>query len=121
VAKLMRHNACEEADRMADSVPVVAQPTDESFFGMRSWQQHPIAGEWIERSKEAKAPDQFTNECVHRDHSFSVQFAQRYVDGPLIGADGMETVAAQIGAFADAHAGVANEEKSVCRQIVAAQ
>ncbi len=121
VAKLMRHNAREQAGGMADLVPVIAQLTDESFFGMRSWQQHAIGGEWIERSKEAKTLNQFTDEGVHRDHSFGLELAQRDLDCPLIRADGMQTVAAQIGAFTDPHAGMTDEEKGICPQIVAAK
>ena len=45
MSKLMRHNACEQADGMADLAPVIAQLTDESFFGTRPWQQHAIGGE----------------------------------------------------------------------------
>jgi len=37
MSKLMRHNACEQADGMADLAPVIAQLTDESFFGTRPW------------------------------------------------------------------------------------
>ena len=40
---------------------------------------------------------------------------------PLMGADGAETIARQIRALTDAHAGVTNQQKSVTAQIVAAE
>jgi len=41
--------------------------------------------------------------------------------GPLIRAGGPETIARQVGAFTDAHAGVAKQQKNIPGQIVAAQ
>jgi hypothetical protein len=41
--------------------------------------------------------------------------------GPLIRAGGTETIARQIGAFPDAQAGVAKQQKKVPAQIVTAQ
>ena len=40
---------------------------------------------------------------------------------PLIRTSGAEAIEGQIGAFADAHAGVANQQKGVTTEIVAAQ
>jgi len=121
VPKLMRHDACEQADRMADLAPVIAQLTDESFFGTRPWQQHAFGGKWIERAKEAQTMNQFTDERVYRDHSFSLELAERNMDCPLIRADSMKAVAAQVRAFADPHAGMTDEEKGICSQIIAAR
>jgi hypothetical protein len=41
--------------------------------------------------------------------------------GPLSRARGTETIARQIGAFTDAHAGVAKQQKNIPGQIVTAQ
>jgi hypothetical protein len=43
------------------------------------------------------------------------------VNGPLIGAGGAQAVEGQIGTFADAHAGVANQQKGIATQIVTAE
>jgi hypothetical protein len=63
--------------------------------------------------------DEFTNKRIHRDHAFGLQLAEWHMNGPLIRARGAEAIAGQIGAFPDAHAGVANQQKSVAAQIVA--
>jgi hypothetical protein len=41
--------------------------------------------------------------------------------GPLIRARGTETITRQVGAFTDAHAGVAKQQKNIPGQIVTAQ
>ena len=43
------------------------------------------------------------------------------MNSPLFWARGAEAIARQIGAFTDAHAGVANQQKGVTAQIVAAK
>ena len=43
------------------------------------------------------------------------------MDGPLIRASATEAISSEIGAFTDAHAGVANQQKGIAAQIVAPQ
>ena len=42
------------------------------------------------------------------------------MNGPMIGAGGVETVEGEIDGFADAHAGVAEQEEEVGAEIIAA-
>ena len=53
--------------------------------------------------------------------SFGFEFAERHMNGPLIRAGGAEAVEGQIGALADAHAGVADQQEGIAAQIVAAE
>src|ERR1700687_1976983 len=109
VPEVMRDSTCEQANRMAGLMPVVTQLTDQRLFSSWSCQQQSVCRKGIERTKEAKAINKLADERVYRDHSFCLEFAQRNVDRPLIWAGGMETIKAQIGAFADSHAGMTDE------------
>ena len=63
---------------------------------------------------------EFTNKPIHGDHTFGLQLAERHMNRPLIRRGGAKAIARQIGALANAHAGVANQQKGVAAQIVAA-
>ena len=65
--------------------------------------------------------DEFTDERVYRDHSFRLQLAERNVNRPTIRADIVEAIIGKIGAFTDAHPGMAQQQEDVGRQIIAAQ
>src|SRR5258708_11220358 len=105
---------------MADLVEVVAELTNERFFGERASQEPSVSRQWIEGTKESEALDQFTNKGIHWDHAFRLEFAKRDVNRPLILARGAEALKRQIGTFANAHASVANQQKGVAAQIVTA-
>jgi hypothetical protein len=49
---------------MADLVEVVAELTNERFFGERASQEPPVSRQRIEGTKESEALDQFTNKGV---------------------------------------------------------
>ena len=83
--------------------------------------RRPSAGKWIKGTKESQALDEIANERIHRDHAFGLQFAERHMNRPLIRAGGTEAIEGQIGALADAHAGVANQQEGITAQIVAAE
>ena len=119
--QLMRHKARGEAEGVTHLVQVVAELTNERFFGERASQEPSVSRQWIEGTKESEALDQFTNKEIHGDHAFRLEFAKWYVNRPLIRARGTETVAHQIGTFTDAHAGVANQQKGIATQVVAAE
>ena len=68
-----------------------------------------------------EASDQFTRKGIHGGHTCCFEFADRHVNGPLIRAGGAQAIEGQIGTFTDAHAGVANQQKGVTTQIVAAE
>jgi hypothetical protein len=51
--------------------------------------------------------DEFTDKRIDRDHSFRLQLAERHMNRPTIRADIVEAIIGKVGAFTDAHAGVA--------------
>ncbi len=106
---------------MTHLVQVVAELAHESLLGARASQQETIGGQRIEGAKEAQALDEFTNKTIHRDHAFFLQFAERDMHGPLIRAGGAEAIVGQIGALADAHAGVTDQQESIPAEIIAAE
>jgi hypothetical protein len=53
--------------------------------------------------------DEVTDKRVDGNHAFRLEFAERDMNRPLIRGDGVEAIKRQIGTFADAHAGVANQ------------
>src|SRR5215472_5250074 len=64
--------------------------------------------------------DQIAREGVDGDHPLGFQLAERDMQRPLIGAGNVETVEGEIDGFADAHAGVTEQQEEVGPQIVAA-
>ena len=121
VSKLVRDEAGGEAERMTDLVQVVAELAHQRCFGEGASQEPTIGGQRIEGAKEAQALDEFTNKPIHRDHTFCLQFAERDMHGPLIRTGGAEAIVGQIGALADAHAGVTDQQKRIPAEIVAAE
>src|SRR3989449_5967761 len=65
--------------------------------------------------------NEFTDKGVYGDHALGFELAERHVNRPLIGPGGAKAVVGQIGALPDAHAGVANQQKDIASQIVAAE
>src|SRR5215471_9317550 len=64
--------------------------------------------------------DQIAREGVDGDHALGFQLAERDMQRPLIEAGNVETVEGEIDGFADAHAGVTEQQEEVGPQIVAA-
>src|SRR5580704_16102471 len=119
--QLMRHSARGEAEGVTHLVQVVAELTNQRFFGERACQEPSIRRQRIKRAKESETLDERTDERIYRHQTFRLQFAERHMNRPLIGAGGAETIARQVGALTDAHAGVTDQQKSVTAQIVAAE
>src|SRR5207237_7864631 len=65
--------------------------------------------------------DQLADGIVDRHETFGVELAQRYMERPLSGCERAQAIEGEIDTFADADAGVADEQKSVAGDIVAAQ
>src|SRR6185369_9767661 len=65
--------------------------------------------------------DELADERIHRDQPFGLQSPKRHMDGPLIRASGTQTVRCKIGALTDSHPSVANQEKDIRAQVVAAK
>ena len=120
VPKLVRHDAHGESKGMTDLVEVVSQLAYQCFFCVWSRQQQAVGGEQIKGTKEAKTVDQLADKRIDWNHSFGLQLAQWDMDCPLIRTRRMEAVIGQIGTFADSHAGMTDEEKGICSQVVAA-
>ena len=121
VAKLVRDDAGGKAERVADLMQVITELTNECFFAARTGQEPSIGRQRIKGTKESEALDEFTHKGIHGDHTFCFEFAEWHVNRPLIRAGGAQAVEGQIGTLTDAHAGVANQQKDVATQIVAAE
>src|SRR5437870_12502080 len=65
--------------------------------------------------------NEFTDKGVYGDHALGFELAERHVNRPLIGPGGAKAVVGQIGALTNAHAGVANQQKDIATEIVAAE
>jgi len=94
---------------------------NEGFFTAWAAQQPSIPRQWIERAKEPQAFYEVTNRRINWNHTFGFEFSEGDVHRPLIGAGGVEAIDGPIGAFADAQAGMANEEENIATQIIATQ
>jgi hypothetical protein len=121
MAKLMRDDAGGETARMADLMQVIAELTNERFFGAETGEEASIHRQRIKGTKESEALDEFTHQGIDGDHAFRFEFAERHMNRPLIRTGGAEAIEGQIGALADAHAGVTNQQKGVAAQVVAAE
>ena len=121
VTQLMRNDAAGMPAAAQTSCRYAAELANEGLPGCGTGQQTAIGGQRIERAEEAKTLDQFTDEGIDRDHAFGFQLAERHVNRPLIRAGGVETIEGEIDGFADAHAGVAEQQEDVGAEIVAAQ
>jgi hypothetical protein len=116
----VRDDAGGKTERLADLMQVIAELTNECFFSARTGQEPSIGRQRIKGTKELEASDEFTHKGIHGDHTFCFEFAERHVNGPLIRAGRAKAVEGQIGTFTDAHAGVANQQKGIATQVVAA-
>jgi hypothetical protein len=84
-------------------------------------QEQPIGRNGAQRSEEAQAVDKLADGIVDRHETLGVQLAERYMERPLSGRERAQTVEGEIDTLADADIGVADEQKSVAGDIVAAQ
>ena len=89
-------------------------------MALRTGQEPSIGRQRIKGTKESEALDEFTHKGIHGDHTFCFEFAERHVNRPLTRAGRAQAVEGQIGTLTDAHAGVANQQKDIATQIVAA-
>src|SRR6516165_2154225 len=86
VTQLMRNNAGREAQSMADLMQVITQLTNQGFFGAWTGKEFSIRRYRIQGTKECEALYDFTDKRIHRNHTFGLELAERYMDGPLLGA-----------------------------------
>ena len=80
----------------------------ERVFGGWTGQEPSIGRPRIKETKESEALDEFAYKGVDGDHTFGFELTERHVNRPLIGPGRTKAVVGQIGAFTNAHAGVAN-------------
>ena len=120
MSELMRDDASRKAGSGTDFIQIRAELANERVSGSGPRQQTAIGGRGIQRAEKAQTLDQIASEGIDRDHTFGFQLAEGYVNPPLIGAGGVEAIEGEIGGFADAHAGVAEQEEEVGAEIVAA-
>jgi len=81
----------------------------------------PSGGQRVQRAEEAQALDEITDEGIDRDHAFGFEFAEGYMNSPLAWTYGAQAVIGQVDAFADTHAGVAEQQEDICLEVVAAE
>ena len=63
---------------------------------------------------------EITDEGIDGDHAFGLEFAEGDMNGPLVWTRGAQAVIGEIDAFADTHAGVAEQQEDISAEIVAA-
>ena len=95
--------------------------TKERVSGAGTGQEPSISRQRIKETKKSEALDKLTHKGVHGNHAFGFELAEWHVNRPLIRPGGAKAVAGQIGALTDAHAGVANQQKDIATEIVAAE
>jgi hypothetical protein len=64
---------------------------------------------------------EFTHRGINGDHAFGFELAERDMNRPLVGRGGAKAIVGQIGTLTNTHAGVAEQQKYVSAEIVAAQ
>ncbi len=102
-------------------VEVIPQLTNQGVLAMGARQQSAIWRQWIEGTEKAQALHKLTHKYVYRHHSFRLELAQRNVNRPAIRADIAKALIGEIDTFTNAHTGMAQQQKDVGRQIVAAE
>jgi hypothetical protein len=71
------------------------------------------------RAQRTDAVDQLTDGGIDGNPAFGFEFAQWYMDGPLVGAQGAQAIDGEIDTFADAHAGVTQKQQDVTGEVIA--
>src|ERR1039457_381004 len=121
MSELVRDDACGEAESVTDQMQVIAELHEQSYCGSWTGQQPTVGRQRIEETEESKPLDEDRRRSIDGDHSFGFEFAERYMDGPLIWTDGAKTIEGQVRTLSDAHAGVAEQQIDISAQIVAAE
>jgi hypothetical protein len=109
VTKLVGNDAFRNACLSTHRVQVSTELANQGFPCAGTSQQPAVRGQGIKRAEEAKTLDQSAHERVDGDHPFRLQLSERHLNGPLIGAGGVEAIEGKVGRFTDAHTGVAKQ------------
>ena len=121
VSKLVRDDAGGNSDRRHDFLECSAEPTNQHVTAARSRQKQTTSFGRSLRTQRTDPFDQLTDRGIHRNPAFRFELAQRHMDGPLVGAERAQTIHGEIDTFADAHAGVTQEQQDITSQVIAAQ
>ena len=119
--ELVRNDAGGDTDRSDNIGKVRTQLLDKGLLVARAGQEPAVKREWVERTEEAQAMNELTNERIHRDHALGLHLAERNVNCPPIRAGIVEAIIGKIDTFPDAHSGVADQQQYIGGQIVAAE
>ncbi len=119
--ELVGDDACGESEAVADPMQVIAELNNDGHFASRTCNEPSIGGQRIEGAEEAQTVNEVADEGIAGDHAFGLQLAEGNMDRPLVRAGGSQAVIRQIDAFADTHAGVAEEQEDISAEIVAAE
>ena len=119
--ELVRNDAGGDTDGSDNIGKVRTQLLDKGLLVAWAGQEPAVEREWVERTEEAQAMDEFTDKRVDRDHSLGLQLAERNVNRPSIRAGIVEAIIGKIDTFADAHSGVAQQQQDIGGQIIAAE
>ena len=110
-----------KAERVADLCRYSRSRARRDTFVPGQARSRPSGRQRIQRAEEAQAVDEITDEGIDGDHAFGFEFAEGYMNGPLVWTYGAQAVIGQVDAFADTHAGVAEQQEDISAQIVAAE
>jgi hypothetical protein len=92
MSELVRDDACGEAESVTDQMQVIAELNNESYFASWTRQQPTVGRQRVEETEESKSLDEDRRSSIDGDHAFGFEFAERYMDGPLIRTDGAKTI-----------------------------
>src|SRR5262249_11535856 len=113
VPELVRNDAGADADSSDNIGKVGTELLDKSLLVARAGEEPAVEREWVERTEEAQAMYECTDEGVHWGHPLGLQFAKRNVNGPLIRAGMVEAIIGKVDTFPDAHSSVADQQQDV--------
>jgi hypothetical protein len=109
VPELVRDDAGADADRSDNIGKVRTKLLNKGLLVAWTGQEPAVKREWVERTEEAQAMDDLTNEGVDRDHALGFQLPEGNVNGPPIRAGIVKAIIGQINTFPDAHSGMTHQ------------
>ena len=84
-------------------------------------QEPSISRQRIQGTEEAQAVYEVTDEGIDGDHAFGFELAEGNMNSPVARTGRAQAVIRQVGALADTHAGVAEQQEDITDQVVAAE
>ena len=119
MAQLMRDDTGGQAGRLTDQMQVIAETREKRDSRSMPGHEPSVLRQRIQRTEEAQSMNEITDEGINRNHAFRFEFAQRYVDRPLVQACGVQAVIREVNTLADAHPGMAQQQEDISGKIVA--